>query len=91
LDMFATIIIPTPQGRTAVMVPSTAIQQIDDQAVVFVAVAATEFQRRNVSVGSREGDWVEIVTGLKAKETVVTTGSFDLKSLLLRGQIGEAE
>ena len=73
------------------MVPSTAIQQIDDQAVVFVALSATEFERRNVTVGVRDGESVEIVRGLKPKETVVTTGSFDLKSLLLRGQIGEAE
>lgn len=91
VDMFATISIPTPQGRSAVMVPSTAIQQIDDQAVVFVALSATEFERRNVTVGVRDGESVEIVRGLKPKETVVTTGSFDLKSLLLRGQIGEAE
>lgn len=91
LDMFATISIPTPQGRTATMVPSSAIQQFDDQAAVFVALSATEFERRNVTLGVREGDWVEITSGLKAKETVVTTGSFDLKSLLLRGQIGEAE
>ena len=91
LDMFATIVIPTPQGRTAIMVPSAAIQQINDQAVVFVAVSANEFERRNITLGTRDGDWVEIVNGLKAKETVVTTGSFDLKSLLLRGQIGEAE
>ena len=91
LDMFASILIPRPQSRTAVMVPSTAIQQINDQAVVFVAVSANEFERRNVTLGTREGDWVEIASGLKNKETVVTTGSFDLKSLLLRGQIGEAE
>lgn len=91
VDMFATISIPTPQGRTATMVPSSAIQQIDDQAVVFIALSATEFERRNITVGVRDGEWIEIVRGLKPKETVVTTGSFDLKSLLLRGQIGEAE
>jgi cobalt-zinc-cadmium efflux system membrane fusion protein len=91
VDMFATISIPTPRGRTATMVPSAAVQQIDDQAVVFIVRSDKEFERRNVTVGVRDGEWVEIVTGLKPKETVVTTGSFDLKSLLLRGQIGEAE
>ena len=91
VDMFATIAIPTPQGRTATMVPSTAIQQIDDQPAVFIALAGNEFERRNVVVGVRDGEWIEIVSGLKPKETVVTTGSFDLKSLLLRGRIGEAE
>jgi cobalt-zinc-cadmium efflux system membrane fusion protein len=91
VDMFATIAIPTPQGRTATMVPRTAIQQIDDQSVVFIATSATEFERRNVTLGVRDGDWIEIQRGLQPRETVVTTGSFDLKSLLLRGKIGEAE
>lgn len=91
VDMFATITIPTPQGRTAAMIPSAAVQQINDQPVVFVAVAPNEFERRDVKLGSREGDWVEVASGLKAGERVVTAGSFDLKSTLLRGQIGGEE
>lgn len=91
LDMFATIVIPSPKGRSAVMVPSAALQQIDDQQIVFVQVAEDEFERRDVKLGSREGDWVEIVSGVKAGERVVTAGSFDLKSALLRAEIGEGE
>ena len=91
LDMFATISIPTPQGRSAVMVLSAAVQQINDQPLVFVRVAPNEFERRQVKLGARVGDWVEVSAGVKAGEQVVTTGSFDLKSSLLREQIGEKE
>lgn len=91
LEMFATIVIPTPKGRSAVMVPSAALQQINDQQLVFVQVAENEFERRDVKLGSREGDWTEIVSGVKPGERVVTAGSFDLKSTLLREQIGEKE
>ena len=91
LDMFASIEIPTPKGRSAVMVPSTAIQQIEDRQLVFVRVGETEFERRNVKSGSREGEFVEIVSGVKPGERVVTKGSFDVKSTLLREQIGEKE
>ena len=91
LDMFANIVIPTPKGRSAVMVPSSALQQINDRQLVFVQVAENEFERRDVKLGSREGDWVEIVSGVKPGDRVATTGSFDLKSTLLREQIGEKE
>lgn len=91
VDMFATIAIPAMQGRSAVMVPGTAIQQVDDQPVVFVVISLTEFQRRNVQAGTRDGDWVEITNGVQKDERVVTSGSFDLKSLLLRERIGERE
>ena len=91
LDMFASIEIPTPKGRSAVMVPSAAIQQIEDRQLVFVRIGETEFERRDVKLGSREGDFVEIVSGVKAGDRVVTKGSFDVKSTLLREQIGEKE
>lgn len=91
LDMFATIVIPIPKGRSAVMVPSTALQQINDIPLVFVQVAENEFERRDLNPGSRDGDWVEVVGGVKPGERVVTAGSFDLKSSLLREQIGEKE
>jgi cobalt-zinc-cadmium efflux system membrane fusion protein len=91
LDMFATIAIPTPRGRNAVMVPSTAIQQIDDQPNVFVRLAPTKFERRRVTLGVKDGEWIEVPSGVKARESIVTNGSFALKSALLREQIGGEE
>ena len=91
LDMFASIEIPTPKGRSAVMVPSTAIQQIEDRQLVFVRITETEFERRDVKLGSREGEFVEIMSGIRLGDRVVTKGSFDVKSTLLREQIGEKE
>lgn len=91
LDMFTTIDIPTPAGRKAVMIPASSIQQINDQPVVFVRLTETEFQRRLVQLGSKDGDWIEAVTGIKPGEAIVTTGSFQLKSISLRELIGEKE
>ena len=91
LEMFATIDIPTPAGRQAVMIPGTAVQQINDQPIVFVKVNDSDFQRRGIQLGAKDGDWVEVVSGVQLGENIVTTGSFQLKSLLLREQIGEKE
>ena len=91
LDMFMTIDIPTPAGREAVMIPAAAVQQINDQPVVFVRLAGTEFQKRLVQLGAKDGDWVEAVSGITPGDAIVTTGSFQLKSIALRELIGEKE
>ena len=91
LDMFATIDIPTPAGRQTVMIPASAVQQINDQPVVFVRLGANQFQKRLVPLGAKDGDWVEAVSGIKAGDAIVTTGSFQLKSIALRELIGEKE
>jgi cobalt-zinc-cadmium efflux system membrane fusion protein len=91
LEMFATIQIPTPIGREAVMIPTAAVQQIDDKPVVFVKTGDTQFQKRDVQLGNQSDGWVEVKSGLKAGEVVVTQGSFYLKSMLLREQIGGEE
>lgn len=91
LDMFVTLKIPSPSGREAVMVPATAIQRINDRPVVFVRQGETTFIKRDVDAGATSGELVEIRSGVKAGEQVVTNGSFQLKSTLLRAEIGGEE
>ncbi|MBI3950158.1 MAG: efflux RND transporter periplasmic adaptor subunit, partial [Acidobacteria bacterium] len=91
LEMFATSQIPTPKGREVVMVPTAAVQQIDDKPVVFVKIGQTQFQKRDVQLGTQSDGWVEVKSGLKVSEVVVTRGGFQLKSALLREQIGGEE
>jgi cobalt-zinc-cadmium efflux system membrane fusion protein len=91
LEMFATIHIPTPMDRQAVMVPASAVQQVDDKPVVFVKMDDTQFQRRDVHLGTHSDGWVEVKSGVQAGERVVAQGSFYVKSTLLREQIGEGE
>jgi cobalt-zinc-cadmium efflux system membrane fusion protein len=87
LNMFAAVEIAVPTGREAVTVPPSAVQYVDDKPVVFVRKAPEEFERRYVRVGLEQRGWVEIAEGVQAAETVVTAGSFQLKSILLRDRI----
>lgn len=90
--MFATVRLRAPAGAgaaQALAIPSSAIQQVEGQSVVFVKRDATTFERRRVQLGTATGDLVEVTEGLKDDEEVVTTGSFTLKSELLKGEIGE--
>jgi cobalt-zinc-cadmium efflux system membrane fusion protein len=70
----------------AVVVPSEAVQTDGSTSLVFVRVSDTGFEARPVEPGLREGDLVE-VSGVRPGEEVVTTGSFALKSELLRERI----
>ena len=89
LDMFAKVVLGTSEERQALTVPSDAIQQVDNQPVVFTRQSATRFERRNVQVGRRSGDLVEILGGVQQGQMVVGTGSFYLKTALLRERIGD--
>lgn len=75
----------------AIVVPSAAIQQEATCRFVFVLVAEKVFQVRMVQVGIVSGGFTEIRTGLRPGENVATTGSFVLKSELLKGRLGEAD
>jgi cobalt-zinc-cadmium efflux system membrane fusion protein len=91
LEMFATIHIPTRMSREAVMISMAAVQQIDDQAVVFVKIGDTQFQKRGVRLGAQSDGWVEVLSGVKAGEQVVTQGAFMLKSELKKQEFKEEE
>jgi cobalt-zinc-cadmium efflux system membrane fusion protein len=56
-----------------------------------VKTKARAFERRDVSLGAEAEGWVEVRAGVKAGEEVATTGSFLLKSELLKGSLAEEE
>ena len=73
----------TPRGsqQRGIVLPEEAVQQIEGRDMVFVQ-AKGGFQAVPVSVGSRSGGRVEILSGLRTGQTVVTEGAFVLKSQL---------
>jgi cobalt-zinc-cadmium efflux system membrane fusion protein len=91
LDLFATVVIPTNERRQAVVVPVAAVQQIDNQPVVFVRKSASQFERRKITVGQTAGGVIEILDGIRAGDEVVGDGSFYMKTALLRERIGGGE
>jgi cobalt-zinc-cadmium efflux system membrane fusion protein len=89
LDMFAKVSLGTTDEREAVTVPVDAIQLVDNQPVVFIRQSETRFEPRDVQVGRRSGNRVEILAGLNDGDPVVGKGSFYLKTALLRERIGD--
>lgn len=91
LDMFANVTIPSKQSRTVLAVPSIAVQQVENEKVVFVQTDAKHFEKREVELGSASSKWIEIKSGLRKGEKVAAEGAFYVKSALLKEQLSGDE
>ncbi len=73
--------------RPALVVPEASVQSDEGHTVVFVKTGERTFVRREVRTGEKLGGTVEILDGLAAGETVVTSGSFLLRSEFRKGSL----
>lgn len=87
--MFADVEIATTAIKDVLVISDQALQTLEDEQIVFVAVSDTKFEKRVVKTGLEQHGRVQIVEGIKEGERVVTEGSFILKSELLKGELGE--
>jgi membrane fusion protein, heavy metal efflux system len=74
-----------------ILIPQIAVQELKGKRVVFVPRSDGGFDVREVTVGASIGDDIEILSGLKGGESIVTGGSFTLKSQAVRGEAGESD
>ena len=72
----------------AIVVPKTAVQWEGCCNTVFVKKSDVQFEPRKVRLGFDTGPWFVVEEGLVVGEDVVTTGSFLLKTELMKGSIG---
>ncbi len=72
--MFANLDVILQVHERAVVIPETALMLEGQTTSVFVVNAENLVEPRNVTTGVRLPDGVEIVTGLRPEETVITEG-----------------
>lgn len=85
--MFVDVRLTAKDSVTFLAVPEEAVRTIGGQSVVFIPVDGGKYIRRDVRTGRTADGWIEIISGLKAGETVVAGGSFDVKSEMLKGTL----
>lgn len=78
-DMFATVHLGVGSTVKTLVVPKTAIVTEDKETFLFVK-KGEDFERREVVLGTENGDEVAVKEGLQAGEEVVAKGAFILKS-----------
>ncbi|GLI39506.1 efflux RND transporter periplasmic adaptor subunit [Geobacter hydrogenophilus] len=78
-DMFVNAIIKVPLG-TSIVVPVTAVIDTGKRQVVWVEGQPGMFEPRDVQVGQKTDDKVQILSGLKAGEKVAVSGGYLIDS-----------
>ncbi len=58
------------------LIPIDAVVRSGNQDVVFLALGAGKFQPRQVKLGAKAGDQIEVLEGLEEGESVVTRANF---------------
>jgi len=87
VNMFATVTILSPQDGDAVLVPSSSLQEVNKQSVVFVPTGDGRFAWRAVHTGLVANGKTQITSGLAAGTPVVGEGSYWLKAALMQSTI----
>jgi RND family efflux transporter MFP subunit len=80
LGMFVHVTLDGADRAIHLVVPRASVQTIGDRSVVYVAMGEERFQERTVSLGAATGEVVEVLSGLKAGERVVSQGSFFVRA-----------
>jgi membrane fusion protein, heavy metal efflux system len=86
--MFAEVEVIIPGDGRMTAVPRNAIMTDANENFVFQHWKDDLWARSDVTVGSMQGDFVEILSGIPNGATIVTGGAFMLKSDILREKMG---
>lgn len=88
-EMYAVVELAAGGAAPAIFIPQSAIQDVNNQATVFIEQEPGRFEVRPVETGRTLGGLRQVTHGLRAGERVVAAGSFILKSQLLRATFEE--
>lgn len=86
--MFATVSVGVGSAAAGAAVPKEAVQTVDQEPVVYVALDPETFERREVQLGAEDEGWVQVVRGLSPGERIAVRGAFSVKSEDQRDTMG---
>ena len=85
--MSATATLPVGETGAAILtVPVASVQRVRNEWCVFVPKDANHFEIRRIGRGRDLGGEVEVLSGLRADETIVVDGAFLLKAQAEKGE-----
>lgn len=87
--MFVHVLFPTSDSAQSLQIPATALQDYEGRNFVFLHLGDDLFEARNVTLGRKTEEMVEIVEGLKEGDQIAVQGGFALKSKMLDSLLEE--
>lgn len=82
LGMYADIEIAATSNGQAITIPRSAVQNVNNRQVVYVASSSESgtFVEREVRLGDASGEQVDVISGLQPGDLVVSKGSFFVRA-----------
>jgi RND family efflux transporter MFP subunit len=92
LGMYADVVVAGAQEVSRTVVPRSAVQNVGTRTVLYLMDArdAGKFTEREVRLGDTSGDQVEVLSGARPGDVVVTEGSFFVRAERDRLGLGAA-
>ncbi|MDH5475245.1 MAG: efflux RND transporter periplasmic adaptor subunit [Cyclobacteriaceae bacterium] len=84
---FTEVQIALGKSVKATIIPKSALLEDYGNYSVIVELSGESFERRPVTIGKKNGDQVEIKTGLSVGEMVVTKGAYQVKMAAMSGAV----
>lgn len=86
-EMAVEVRVSSGSHKSGLLVPISSL--VDDEGITVVYVKEGErYERRQVTVGTINYQWAEVLSGVEAGEEVVTTGAYQLKNMRKGGGEG---
>jgi RND family efflux transporter MFP subunit len=79
--------VETDRAEETLALPNEAIVEEGGRPIAFVQVAGETFDKRDLTLGFREGNWVQILAGIQEGERVVTKGAYAVRLASVSGVI----
>ncbi len=79
-NMYANVSIYGGARNDVLSVPREAVIRSGKNERVIIALGEGRYMQRQVATGIESGDWIEIISGLKEGETIVTSAQFLIDS-----------
>jgi cobalt-zinc-cadmium efflux system membrane fusion protein len=73
------LLVETDRVEETLAVPDGAIVEEDGRPIAFVQVGGETYQKRDLAIGIRDGNWVQVLSGIAEGERVVTKGAYAVR------------
>jgi cobalt-zinc-cadmium efflux system membrane fusion protein len=87
VGQMATLHVETSNAQAALAVPDSALVEEGGWFVAYVQLSGETFEKRELRLGIRDGEWVQVLSGLSAGERVVTRGAYAIRLSTATGAI----
>ncbi|MBM3276155.1 MAG: efflux RND transporter periplasmic adaptor subunit, partial [Candidatus Sericytochromatia bacterium] len=79
----------TGKSASSPVLPRTAVVDDNGRPIAYVQTGGESFERRELVLGTAEGDLVQVLSGVTAGERAVTKGAYEIRLSTLSGTMPE--